>query len=100
MAYSLSKPIMAYATCMIREEGQCTACKLQYSCSEPCHNSSMHILDIQVFLAIDGNLHATISLENEVSKGAMHALKWSCIQVACTWERMRKKFMRREWWNE
>ena len=51
------------------------------------HNSSLHILNIQVFLAIDGNLHVAVGLQNEVSKWAMHALKWSCMRVAWTWER-------------
>ena len=37
------------------------------------HNSSLHILNIQVFLAIDENLHVAVGLQNEVSKGAMHA---------------------------
>ncbi|KAL6311302.1 hypothetical protein AAG906_000767 [Vitis piasezkii] len=57
-----------------------------------CH-ISLHILDIQVFLAIDGNFHATAVSENEVSKGVMHAPKWSCMRVACTW----KKWERSLW---
>ena len=59
----------------------------------PFHNSSLHILDIQVFLAIDRNFHATVVLENEVSKGVMHTPKWSCMQDACTW----KKWERSLW---
>ncbi|RVW94888.1 hypothetical protein CK203_034571 [Vitis vinifera] len=39
------------------------------------------------------NFHATIVLENEVSKGVMHTPKWSCMQVACTW----KKWERSLW---
>lgn len=57
------------------------------------NNSFRHILNIQTFLSIDENSHAFVGLENEVSKEAMHASKWSCTWVICTEKRMRKKFM-------
>lgn len=79
----------------IVEGGSLFICKIK----PPFHtnNSFLHILNIQIFLAIDENFHTTVGLENEAAKEVMHVPKWSCMRVIWTGEKMGKKLMGDEW---